>query len=102
MEKEWEKEAEETIDKAYDLIEESDSLTSITENGLRKAISDALSATYAKGQRKGLEEAAKIADNYEHKDCLAESHDERYCSYCEAVEDGAGYVAQAIKESVKP
>jgi len=50
-------EAEEIIDNAYGLIEESDTLIQITEQGLKKAITEALRAAYIRG----LERAAEIA-----------------------------------------
>ena len=60
MSDKFEEVVEEIIDKGYTYINEDDSLITITEEGLKKAMIEALRAAYAKG----LEDAAREADKY--------------------------------------
>lgn len=55
-----EEEAEKVLDRAYDLIEPDDQLTTVTERGLLKAIADALASAEKKAYEKGREEGYRV------------------------------------------
>lgn len=44
------------------------------------------------------EACAKIADTFEFDPCLADGHDHRWCSFCDAVQHASNSIAQAIRE----